>query len=69
MGKPELKPRVIKVTGYLVLDPKDGAYTVPIDEVTEDVRGGMIDFIQLNELTVTEMPNATVTAHGIRTDL
>lgn len=60
--------RVIKVTGYFVMRKGDGAFMNATAEVQQDMLDEMIGFNDLDELTLTEMPNATVTKQGIRVD-
>jgi hypothetical protein len=61
--------RILKVTGYLVLDKRDEASRYPLDTILQDVLDGMINFNQLDELVVADMPNAVKTKQGIRTDV
>lgn len=61
--------RILRVTGYLVLDKKDSAAKLPLDDITQDLLDGMVDFNQLDELVVADMPNAVKTKQGIRTDV
>lgn len=61
--------RIVKVTGYLVLSKNDQAWGYPVEEIHQDLVDNMIDFRQLDDVTVSEMPGAVMTPKGIRTDV
>lgn len=63
---PKRKPRVIKVSGYLVLSPTDEAYDAPITEIIVDANLEMWGLTDLTEVVITDLPNATVTRQGVR---
>jgi hypothetical protein len=49
-----MKPRVIRVTGLVVLVPADGAYGYPLEQIREDLPD-MVRLDDLVELTIEEI--------------